>query len=76
MAISCICLNVIVLCSVVIKGDRICAKYYFRMISGDKRSVEAAVRLAKSVNYQNAGTVEFLVTDDKFYFIEVNLVSK
>lgn len=33
---------------------------------------EAAVRLAKSVNYQNAGTVEFLVTDDKFYFIEVN----
>ena len=33
---------------------------------------EATVRLAKSVNYQNAGTVEFLVTDDKFYFIEVN----
>ncbi|MCL8203696.1 pyruvate carboxylase [Ligilactobacillus agilis] len=33
---------------------------------------QAAVRLAKSVNYQNAGTVEFLVTDDDFYFIEVN----
>ncbi|XP_054715064.1 pyruvate carboxylase, mitochondrial-like [Uloborus diversus] len=32
-----------------------------------------AVRLAKSVNYQNAGTVEFLV-DEKgdYYFIEVN----
>ncbi|KRM96507.1 pyruvate carboxylase [Liquorilactobacillus aquaticus DSM 21051] len=33
---------------------------------------EAAVRLMKSVSYQNAGTVEFLVTDDDFYFIEVN----
>ncbi len=34
---------------------------------------EAAVRLAKNVDYFNAGTVEFLVTpDDKFYFIEVN----
>lgn len=32
----------------------------------------AAVSLAKTVNYQNAGTVEFLVTDDDFYFIEVN----
>ncbi|WP_311407104.1 pyruvate carboxylase [Liquorilactobacillus uvarum] len=33
---------------------------------------EAAVRLMKSVSYQNAGTVEFLVTDEDFYFIEVN----
>ncbi|RBW69421.1 pyruvate carboxylase [Bacillus taeanensis] len=34
---------------------------------------EAAVRLAKNVDYLNAGTVEFLVTpDNKFYFIEVN----
>lgn len=32
----------------------------------------AAVRLMKSVNYQNAGTVEFLVTNDNYYFIEVN----
>ncbi|MGM8214337.1 pyruvate carboxylase [Bacillaceae bacterium W0354] len=32
----------------------------------------AAVRLMKSINYVNAGTVEFLVTDDEFYFIEVN----
>lgn len=37
-----------------------------------KEICDAAVRLAKSVNYQNAGTVEFLVTDDDFYFIEVN----
>lgn len=34
---------------------------------------DLAVKLAKHVGYENAGTVEFLV-DDKgnFYFIEVN----
>ena len=34
---------------------------------------DAAVRLAKSVGYENAGTVEFIVDKDKnFYFIEMN----
>lgn len=33
---------------------------------------EAAVKLMKSVGYINAGTVEFLVTENNFYFIEVN----
>lgn len=34
---------------------------------------EAAVRGAKAANYQNAGTMEFLVTKDgKYYFIEMN----
>ena len=33
---------------------------------------EAAVKLMKDVNYINAGTVEFLVTGDEFFFIEVN----
>ena len=33
---------------------------------------EAAVQLMEHVQYENAGTVEFLVTDDTFYFIEVN----
>ncbi|MFW6287715.1 MAG: acetyl-CoA carboxylase biotin carboxylase subunit [bacterium] len=34
---------------------------------------EAAVKVAKSVNYANAGTVEFLLDkDNKFYFIEMN----
>ncbi len=32
----------------------------------------AAVQLAKNIKYVNAGTVEFLVTDGDFYFIEVN----
>ena len=36
--------------------------------------LEAAVTLAKSINYNNAGTVEFLVDKDRneFYFMEVN----
>lgn len=33
---------------------------------------EAAVNLMKNVSYMNAGTVEFLVTGENFYFIEVN----
>lgn len=43
-------------------------------ISNDLRNriCDAAVKLMSNVNYINAGTVEFLVTDDEFYFIEVN----
>ena len=34
---------------------------------------QAAVRLAKEVNYQNAGTVEFILdANNNFYFMEVN----
>lgn len=34
---------------------------------------EAAVRAAKAVGYQNAGTIEFLVDEEKhFYFMEMN----
>ena len=34
---------------------------------------EQAVALAKAVNYQSAGTVEFVVGKDKsFYFLEMN----
>ncbi|WP_028398882.1 pyruvate carboxylase [Ectobacillus panaciterrae] len=36
------------------------------------RICEAAVHLSKNVNYVNAGTVEFLVKNNEFYFIEVN----
>lgn len=31
-----------------------------------------AVAIAKQANYQNAGTVEFLLQDDEFYFMEMN----
>ena len=38
-----------------------------------KRMMEAAVKAAKAVNYENAGTVEFLLDKDKnFYFMEMN----
>src|SRR5699024_10647056 len=37
-----------------------------------QRINEAAVQLMEKVEYINAGTVEFLVTGDDFYFIEVN----
>ncbi len=33
---------------------------------------KAAVKLAKKVNYVGAGTVEFLVQDDRYYFMEMN----
>ncbi|MDR2944471.1 MAG: acetyl-CoA carboxylase biotin carboxylase subunit [Methanosarcinales archaeon] len=33
---------------------------------------DAAVRAAKAVGYSNAGTVEFIYSDGKFYFLEVN----
>ncbi len=38
-----------------------------------KRMGETAVRAARAANYTNAGTVEFLVDDEKnFYFLEMN----
>lgn len=37
-----------------------------------QRICDAAVKLMKNINYINAGTVEFLVAGDEFYFIEVN----
>ncbi|KPJ69488.1 MAG: pyruvate carboxylase subunit A [Syntrophobacter sp. DG_60] len=33
---------------------------------------EAALTVAREVGYINAGTVEFLVKEDKFYFLEIN----
>jgi len=33
---------------------------------------EAALKIARVLNYRNAGTFEFLVQDDHFYLIEIN----
>ncbi len=38
-----------------------------------RRIMETAVRVAKAVEYENAGTVEFLLdSEDNFYFMEMN----
>jgi acetyl/propionyl-CoA carboxylase alpha subunit len=34
--------------------------------------IDAALRLARAADYVNAGTAEFLVDGDEFYFLEVN----
>lgn len=49
------------------------------MISQTKREAlgDAAVRAAKAVNYENAGTIEFLMDEEgDFYFMEMNTESK
>lgn len=33
---------------------------------------EASIRAVKQINYEGAGTIEFLVKDNKFYFLEMN----
>ena len=49
------------------------------VISQTKREAlgDAAVRAAKAVNYENAGTIEFLMDEEgDFYFMEMNTESK
>ncbi|QMS85433.1 acetyl-CoA carboxylase biotin carboxylase subunit [Candidatus Xianfuyuplasma coldseepsis] len=44
------------------------------LISDELRNkmAEAAINAAREVGYENAGTIEFLVSGDEFYFIEMN----
>jgi acetyl-CoA carboxylase, biotin carboxylase subunit len=37
-----------------------------------QRILDAALKMARAAEYRNAGTVEFLVDGDSFYFLEVN----
>lgn len=37
-----------------------------------QKMYEASIRLASELNYTNAGTVEYLVSGEQFYFLEMN----
>ncbi len=62
-------------CSVQRKNQKLIEESPSPAVSKEMRKsmMEAAVKAAKAVNYENAGTVEFLVDKDKnFYFMEMN----
>ena len=62
-------------CSVQRRHQKVIEEAPSAVVGADlrRRMGEAAVRLAQSAGYTNAGTVEFLVDDEqKFYFLEVN----
>jgi acetyl-CoA carboxylase biotin carboxylase subunit len=62
-------------CSVQRRHQKVIEEAPSAVVSADlrRRMGEAAVRLAQSAGYTNAGTVEFLLDDkENFYFLEVN----
>ncbi len=62
-------------CSVQRRHQKVIEEAPSAAVSADlrRRMGEAAVRLAKSAGYTNAGTVEFLLdSEENFYFLEVN----
>ena len=62
-------------CSVQRRHQKVIEEAPSPVVSEDlrRRMGQAAVRLAKSAGYANAGTIEFLVDDDQnFYFLEMN----
>ncbi len=62
-------------CSLQRKNQKLTEEAPAPFISEETRQSieESAVKIAKTVGYKNAGTVEFLLTqDEKFYFMEMN----
>ncbi len=61
-------------CSLQRRNQKVLEEAPSVVISDEKRNEigKAAVMAAKAANYKNAGTIEFLYKDDKFYFMEMN----
>jgi len=61
-------------CSIQRRHQKIIEESPSPVVSAEKRSEigELSKRLAEAVKYQGAGTVEFLLSDGKFYFMEMN----
>ncbi|OEK70349.1 acetyl-CoA carboxylase biotin carboxylase subunit [Staphylococcus equorum] len=61
-------------CSVQRKNQKLIEESPCAAISEETRNAMCtdAVKVAKASNYRSAGTIEFLVTDEAYYFIEMN----
>jgi acetyl-CoA/propionyl-CoA carboxylase biotin carboxyl carrier protein len=61
-------------CSAQRRNQKIVEESPAPSVSADlrQRMAAAALELGRSVNYQGAGTVEFLVADREFFFLEMN----
>ena len=62
-------------CSIQCRHQKVMEESPCEVISPElrKKMGEVAVKAAKAVNYENAGTIEFLLDKDKnFYFMEMN----
>lgn len=61
-------------CSIQRKHQKLIEESPSPVITEDlrKQMSDAAVRGAKKVNYESAGTIEFLYQDGEFYFMEMN----
>ncbi len=61
-------------CSVQRRNQKILEEAPSASLTNEQRKEmgEASVKAAKFVNYCNAGTIEYVVTDDEYFFIEMN----
>ncbi|MDU9417839.1 acetyl-CoA carboxylase biotin carboxylase subunit [Staphylococcus lloydii] len=61
-------------CSLQRKNQKLIEESPCSALSDEKRTqiCNDAVKVARASNYRSAGTIEFLVTEDAYYFIEMN----